>query len=458
MTAAPPLVLRFADWSAGLDLTDVPDPVRHAARRAVVDTLAVMAAGAVHPKVSALASGIATAPGPCTAITGQRTTAEAAATLNGMAAHLWDFDDNSYTGMIHGSAIVLPAVLAAAESSGADDDTALLGFIAGSEVAYVLGEICGHSHFLAGWWATGSCALVGAVAGVARVRGLDAARTGQALGMAAVSAGVNRAIAGTDTKPFLCGHVAARALALVEAATLGLTGPLDGFEQENGFFTLLNGGQSQPAAADDLGRRWRLVEPGLLVKTSPVCSAAHAVIEVTAALLAEAGKRAHDIDSALAEVPRMVRASLVFDAPETPQQAQFSLPYALACAALSGRVRLADLDPGAILSPDRTGLMARVRVTVADDLSRPPSSADFPESTRLTLRFADGTSVTGFCGEAFGMPNRPLGDEDLRAKFADCLSYAGKVVDLPDIAEAKPCALLRRIAMPGPSEDIADRC
>ncbi|WP_159087057.1 MmgE/PrpD family protein [Loktanella sp. Alg231-35] len=429
------LARRFAHWSGSLCLEDVPDGVRICARRAALDTLGVAVAGAVHSKVRLLGQSIAKIPGNCFAATGQRTDAIAAATINGMAAHLWDYDDNSYTGMIHGSAIILPAVLAVAQETGASDDDALLAFIIGSEVAYCLGEICTHSHFMQGWWATGSCALIGAVAGISRLYALDAEETANALGMAAVNAGIQRAIAGTDTKPYLCGNVAAQAITLTRAAQAGLTGPQDAFEQENGFFALLNRAILLSEHAETLGVRWRLETPGLLFKTSPVCSAVHAIIEETAKLLEEGGKTADDIETAVAEVPELVRASLVFGVPESAQQAQFSLPYCFACAALHGSVRLQDLSLAELNNRKKQDLMQRVTTRNADDLSTPPESVDFPESVRLTITFKDGQTITGFCGEAFGMPNRPLANHDLQNKFNDCLAFAGKTQIAPDLNE-----------------------
>lgn len=426
--AEPYLTRRFANWAATLPVQNIPKRVRHAARCAIFDTLGVMAAGSTHPKVAALAESFAASCGDSITAMGQRLEATAAATVNGMAAHVWDFDDNSYTGMIHGSAIILPAVLAVADEVGASDDDRLVAFAIGSEITYTLGEIVSHGHFLRGWWATGSLALIGAVAAVCRLYKMDANMTTQAIGMAAVSAGIERSIAGTDAKPYLCGHVAARAITLARAARAGLTGPQDGFEHPNGFFALLNGGESTLNEADTLGLRWRLDTPGLLFKTSPVCSAAHATIDLTAELLAKAGKTASDIATARAEVPELVRASLVFDQPTNAQEAQFSLPYCLACAALHGRVRLDDLTADALTAPDKAAIMARVTVQIADDLSVPPSNTDFPESTRLTFSFTDGSSASGFCGEAYGMPNRPLSDADLGDKFASCLAFAGRSI------------------------------
>ena len=79
--------------------------------------------------------------------------------------------------------------------------------------------------------------------------------------------------------------------------------------------------------------------------------------------------------------------------------------------------------------------MQCVTMRSADELSTPPESIDFPESTRLTITFKDGQEITGFCGEAFGMPNRPLADHDLLDKFNDCLAFAGKTQPAPDLTK-----------------------
>lgn len=429
------LAVHFADWAVNLTSKNVPDSARHCARRAMLDTIGVIASGSVHPKVKALAGSLINEPGKCNAATGQKCDPVSAATINGMAGHVWDYDDNSYTGMIHGSVIILPAVLAVAQEIGATEEQALLAFIAGSEVTYCLGEICTHKHFMAGWWATGSCGLIGAVAAVCRLYGLNDEQTANAIGTAAVTAGIERAIAGTDTKPYLCGHVAAKSIILARAARAGITGPHDAFEKNNGFFALLNGGYYSRDPVETLGLRWRLEEPGLLFKTSPVCSAAHAVIEVTAQLLKEAGKTANDITSAVAEVPELVKASLVFGKPENAQQAQFSLPYCFACSAIHGSVRLDDLQPGEMASPEKHALMDKIVMRVADDLSSSPLSETAPESTRLTITFGDGQKISGFCGEAFGMPNRPLTDNDLINKFNSCIEFAGNVCPLEEMSK-----------------------
>ena len=105
-----PLAAEFARWVSAQVLADVPDPVLECARRAMLDTIGVIVAGSVHPGVQKLARHMAGVKGGCVAASGLATDPISAATIIGMAALGWDFDDNSYTGMIHGSAVILKNV------------------------------------------------------------------------------------------------------------------------------------------------------------------------------------------------------------------------------------------------------------------------------------------------------------------------------------------------------------
>ncbi len=416
----------FADWSAELAPEAIPAAVTATARRAVSDTIGVIAAANVHPMLPKLRELYGGSSGPCSAIgCGSGLTAGDAALINGAAAHAWDFDDTSYTGIMHGSAVVFPAILAAAEETGASEEEMLAAFVAGSEVTYTLADICGHGHYFKGWWSTVTFGLTGATAAAAKLYGLSAGETASALGLAAGASGGGKAVFGTDGKPFLVGDAARRAIDFAKVAGAGLSGPTRAFEDERGFLALLNGGEAKREELESLGRRWRLTDPGLLFKTSPVCSAAHAAIEAAGEAFRASGAAIADIEALYLEVPELVRISLVYDRPETPQQAQFSLPYAVACALLQGRVRLEDLAPAEIASEDKRALMELVSIEVSAELSSEEMRARYPESARATLRLKDGSRHEVFCGEAEGMPERPLSEAKLQAKFDSCLSCGG---------------------------------
>lgn len=403
----------------------------------MLDTLGVMLAGGAHPSARALAEVTRRGEGKATLATGGRADAEAAALVNGTAAHVWDFDDTSYTGIMHGSAVVLPAALGLAQELGSGADALRRAFVAGSEVAYALADLCTHDHYFDGWWSTVTLGLTGATAAAGHLLELDEDAMTSALGLAAAASGGGKAVLGTDAKPLLVGETARRAVTLARAAGAGLSGPEAAFENSNGYLKLLNRGEVREAELETIGRRWRLCDPGLLFKTSPVCSAALAAIEQMNALMAELGARADEVAGVHAEAPKLVCESLVFPNPATPQEMQFSLPYALACAAFHGRVRFEDLAHS-IIGPEKSALMARVSVERAPDLSTDEMRAKYPESIRLTLTLRDGRTASGFCGAARGMPERPLSDEELLEKFRAAGAYAGLSLPRVEIADFDP--------------------
>lgn len=422
MTAS--VARQFADFAcAGID---PPAEVTHQANRAILDTLGVIVAGAAHPTTQAVAAAHPDRTGEAALATGGQASAETAALINGTAAHVWDFDDTSYTGIMHGSAVILPTVLALAAECDSEAERQRHAFIVGSEITYVLADTCTHDHYFKGWWSTATFGLVGATAAAGVLLGLSRDAMQSAIGLAAAATGGGRAVFGTDGKPFLVGETARRAVTFARAAKAGLSGPAEAFEDSRGFFALLNGGQSKLSELETLGRRWRLVEPGLLFKTNPVCSAAQAAIEQTHRLLRELNATAADIETVRAEVPELVYISLVYPDPETPAEAQFSLPFAVACAALYGKVRFDDLLPGAQQTPEKKELMARVQTEIAEDLSTDEARQAYPESARITLTLKDRRAARGFCGVPRGMPDNPQSDAELISKFDAAITYGGR--------------------------------
>jgi len=425
------LAYHFAHWAKDLKSSDIPNDVQTNARRAMLDTLAVTLTGAAHLDIKNLAKTWPTYGGDSGLATGGSGTAETAALINGAAAHFWDFDDTSYTGIMHGSAVVFPTVVALAQELGSTEEEARNAFIIGSEITYALADICTHQHYFNGWWSTTTFGLVGATATAARLFGCSIDQTAQAIGLAAAGAGGGKSVFGTQAKPFLVGEAAQRAITFARFITSGLTGPTSAFDGETGFLHLLNNDVADLNEAETLGQRWRLTDPGLLVKRYPVCSAAHAAIDEIARLTFEVGLTPDDIAAIHIEIPTLVRISLVHDTPKTPSEAQFSLPFVVACAIRFGAVRLSDLNLDFLHSSEQQSLMRKVQISVAEDLSTDDMRKRFPESARAEIILNDGSKRSGFCGEAYGMPTRPLSDVDFLGKFRDCINFAG----CPEVTE-----------------------
>lgn len=415
---------KFAEFATGN--CNYPQSVEHQADRAMLDTLGAIIAGGAHPSVKAIVENYSYHQGSAMLATGGTADTESAALINGTAAHVWDIDDTSYTGIMHGSAVILPALLAVAAEINADHQLLQRAFIIGSEITYCLADIATHDHYFRGWWSTTTFGLIGTTAAVSAILDLDEDQTVAAIGVAAAAAGGGKAVFGTDGKPFLVGDTARRAITIARMARAGLSGPEYAFEDERGFLKLLNNRLAKMSELETLGVRWRLIDPGLLFKTNPVCSAAHAAIDQMNVLMNELSASADQILRIDAEVPELVFISLIYPDPKSAQQAQFSLPFALACAALNDGVRFEDLKKDAIRTPEKLALMKKVHVKSMPDLSSNEMREKFPESARLTVTLQSGRTAKGFCGVAHGMPENPLSDTELVAKFVSATSFAGR--------------------------------
>ncbi|MCV0428343.1 MAG: MmgE/PrpD family protein, partial [Roseibium sp.] len=148
----PPIARRFAQFA--VSRTSFPDEVSEVADRALLDTIGAIIAGGAHDATRRVHAAMPKHPGPATLATGGTCDVETASLVNGMAAHVWDIDDTSYTGIMHGSAVIVPAVLAIAQEVGASAELQRRAFIIGSEITYTLADVCTHDHYFHGWWST----------------------------------------------------------------------------------------------------------------------------------------------------------------------------------------------------------------------------------------------------------------------------------------------------------------
>ena len=113
-----------ANFVANFNPADLPDRSREAARTGIIDCVGVMIAGAAeHPVriVSAMLAASTQNDGAPEIPSGRNLSASDAALVNGVAAHVLDYDDVALAG--HPSAVLVPAILAegwSLDSSGAE--------------------------------------------------------------------------------------------------------------------------------------------------------------------------------------------------------------------------------------------------------------------------------------------------------------------------------------------------
>jgi 2-methylcitrate dehydratase PrpD len=423
----------LAAWAVSRSFLPSPSAVRHAAKRCILDaTGCAIAAGTVPPMPALLA--LAPAPlerGRCTLLFAPgRFDAASAAELNAAAAHALDFDDTFYAGLAHVTAAVWPAVLAVAQAERASGARALDAFIAGVEAAYALGKGFGNALYLErGWWTTAYFGAVGAAVGCASLLQLDRHAARSAVGLAASGSIVVRALLGSNAKPYRCGASARDGLRAALAARKGVRGPDHVFEHALGVIPSLAGGRFDAEFVQRLGKDWSLVDPGVAFKRYPLCSAAQAAVQATLEILDEANADTSAIDAIECSVPPLVALSLIYPDPYEPSQAQFSLAFAVACAALHGDIAPAHLTQAVLDDPALRALMARVRQVTRPDID---FGLDGPEGAQVAIRWANGRESVRRVVAARGMPADPATDDELLAKF---LRNAGSAADAQALAE-----------------------
>ena len=104
-------------------------------------------------------------------------------------------------------------------------------------------------------------------------------------------------------------------------------------------------------------------------------------------------------------------------APANPQQAQRSLPYAVAVALCDGRVGLAQFNPSRVSADEVQALTGRVEVE-QDASFEAPDGSDPPAVLRADLH--DGRSLIETVKHARGSPQRPPTRPEFEAKFRQC--------------------------------------
>src|SRR4051794_833466 len=216
----------------------VPRAVRTRIEELVIDIAGLCLAARETDYVRATIASV-DAGGPCTAIGHAQTfRAEDAAMINGTAAHGEDFDDTFEGGPVHSGAVILPAVLAAAqrfERSGAD---ALLGIAVGVEMLCRLSFVRPKAIHKAGFHPT---AVLGAMASTLAVSTTLGARERQAidaLGIAGSMAGgiIEYLAEGAWTKRLHAGWAARVGLHASRLGQHAFLGPRTVFEGTHGLF------------------------------------------------------------------------------------------------------------------------------------------------------------------------------------------------------------------------------
>ncbi|QTN96089.1 MmgE/PrpD family protein [Bacillus sp. LJBV19] len=263
----------------------------------------------------------------------QKTTPSQSALINGFIAHALDFDDVHSDVRGHPSAVILPALIAAASAGRIDKSRFLGAYVTGIEVMARLGESAGRHHYEKGWHNTGTLGAIAAACAVGFAENLNQTQLQKAIGFAAARSGGMRVQFGTEMKPLHAGLAAQAGLFAVKLAKAGFGGSVHALDGEKGFFGLYGDlERAETLLVNGWGKPWRIVSPGLWFKVYPFCSAAHHAADAILKLKAEHSLTFGQTERIDVIYPPGGDAALTERRPKTGEAGRFSVEYVITLA------------------------------------------------------------------------------------------------------------------------------
>ncbi|PXW25027.1 MmgE/PrpD family protein [Paraburkholderia caballeronis] len=417
------LTRQVGAFAASVRRERIPDSCIEGARIGIADCVGVMLAG-VHeaaPRiVAAQVAGHAGADSAPQIPTGRMLPVADAALVNGVAAHVLDYDDVALAG--HPSVALVPAILAEGWALGRSGADMLTAYVAGYETWALLDALEPGSLHELGFHPTAVLGTVGAAAACASLHRLSADQAAHAVAISASLAGGMVANFGSMTKSLQVGRAAQSGVTAARLAKAGYTASLDVLEHRTGFMRAHSPSREPDLAARDyrLGSDWRLPDSGVHVKRYPICYATHRSIDAMLELVESHAIEPDDVTGIHVQTGDTQLLMLRNAFPQTGLEAKFSMQFAMAAAIVAKRVGLAELTDEFVRRDDVRALMKRVRCTTTTERVQ-GWDQPFAPFDRVSVVLASGAQLHSRQVERpKGSWQRRLGEDELRAKFIDC--------------------------------------
>ena len=405
MTASPFAIERLAEWAVAQREATIPADVLHQAERCILDVIACASVGRGHPSVSSVTEASVGSFGMGRSdvwFADHKMNAVGAAWINANAASILDLDDGNRQAMGHPGAAIVPAVLSLAQELDATRDQVLRALIVGYEVAVRVGAAEQTPSFH-----SANYCCFGIAAACSVLSGLPAEKIAHALGIVAyygprVSNLTLSVEMGSNVKESMPWSVVAGMMA-AQLAAAGFTGNRDALDIPERIKTsvLLNG----------LGEGF-LIQRTYFKKYS-CCRWMHSATEALLQIMSTQSLVADDL--ARVDIETFVQATQLHNSatPETLEDAQYSVPYGVALAAVRGEHMLMPMTKAALGDDKVSNLAARINLYAAAEMN-----GLFPDRTvaKVTAHTKDG-AFSQRVDLPWGEADQPPSDADLVEKF-----------------------------------------
>ena len=431
---------------------DLSRPVVAAAKRGVLDFVAVTLVGSHEPvteKLQRLVKGMHCDHEATVINGGFKTNAYFAAFVNGTMAHALDYDDVIHIPplwMGHPSVAIFPAVLAVAEKNHVSGKELILAYCQGIEIYAKVGLFCGDTAYRNGWHNTSFIGTMAAAGAAAKLLDLNERQVRRAFGIAASLASGLRQNFGTMVKPLHAGIAARNGVEAALMAEADFTSDETIFEAPLGFRNVFTGNHHDmsqeipygnktitPAEfAAGLGNPWNIFSPGVSFKICPSCRATHFGMEAALNFRQKYTVDAQQIAEIECHVPNHMESVLFYHDPQKGLEGKFSLEYVLARAMLDGVPKIDDFTDERVNQAEIKKLIKKIKW-----ISFEPRADTFG-APEFLVKLNDGTQFHSQIEFPRGEPENPVSDEILIAKYEDC---AGSVLPPEMRAQVKDLIL-----------------
>jgi 2-methylcitrate dehydratase PrpD len=424
-----------------LAYADIPADVLTSGRLHLLDAIGVGLAsagtGVGRPYLDAASAlggaGPASILGSCL-----RRDAATAALINGGLMHGLEFDDTHTGSIVHGSAVLAPAALAAAQEGDVAGEDLLRVYLLGWEVLVRMGLAAPGAFQARGFQVTSVAGTLVAALQAAELMRLDENRTVAALGVALSQAsGVFEFLSnGSSVKSMHPGWAAHAGLLAARLAAAGLNGPETALEGRMGLFRQFaeDGALAVERFEDSLatlGEQWHIRQAAY--KFLPCCHYLHPYVEALDQLGPVVAADIHAVHCLVAPGAAQIICEpwLRKQAPATGHEARWSLPIVVAAQLVDGTVGHATF--AAPPSAPIRDLASRVTWSRL-------AAHQFPQRFEAELSVAFNTGRQQRCriNDVFGGAGRPASPDQIKAKFranaALCLDAAA-VAGLEDVID-----------------------
>jgi 2-methylcitrate dehydratase PrpD len=388
----------------------VPASVRYEAVRSFLNWTGCAIGGSRHETVDIALAAVSPFAGKAqAAILGraERLDALNAALLNGIASHVFDFDDTHLKTIIHPAGPIASAILSLAQLKPVSGRDFLHAFVLGVEVECRIGNAVYPAHYDIGWHITGTAGVFGAAAAAGRLLGLTEQQMIWALGIAGTQSSGFREMFGTMCKSFHPGRAAQNGLLSAFLAQRDFTSSNRVLEAPRGFAHVMSTQRNFDEITKGLGDSFEIA---LNTYKPFACGIViHPIIDGCIQLRNEFSLKAAEIERIDLEVDPLVLELTGKKTPQVGLEGKFSVYHSAAVAIIDGKAGEEEYSDSRVHDPEVVTLRDKVGATASENIAE--------DECHVTVTLKDGRVLKKHVEHAIGSLARPMTDADLDAKF-----------------------------------------